>query len=233
MNLEKLLQMQKVLDERIIKEKVLEGKDLTLNTVNALIVELSEFANEGRWFKHWSNNQRPRTFEREHCPDCLAKGYYRGNPPQDDEKGTHGLGNHWYYCEKCAGHLVINTNPLLEEYVDGLHFFLSLANRKGYQNLLYLSEDALNDLENEGFSGGLSGAFLELNYWLLKSFMEKGRDEKLERTLGLTKQEFEFRNAWFLFIAIGTIGFKFTMGQIEKAYLDKNKVNHQRQEEGY
>ncbi|RPJ98158.1 Dimeric dUTPase [Bacillus subtilis] len=36
-----------------------------------------------------------------------------------------------------------------------------------------------------------------------------------------------------LFLSIGTIGFGFTLEQIEAAYMDKNAVNHQRQQEGY
>lgn len=233
MNIEEMLKMQHEFDQRVIREKGLQGQDLTFKIVNELIVELGEFANEGRWFKYWSNNQEPRTFERDHCPDCLAKGYKRGNPPKDEVKGVHGFGNHWYYCERCAGHLVIDRNPLLGEYADALHVFLSLAILNGWQDYLYLSEDALNDLEEEGFIGGLSGAFLEMNYWLLKSIMEKDRDEKLERQIGLTKQQFCFKNAWFLFIAIGTIGFKFKFRQIEQAFIDKNKENHARLDGGY
>ncbi|MEC1714722.1 dUTP diphosphatase [Schinkia azotoformans] len=232
MNLEKLLQMQKVLDERIIKEKGLECQDLTLNTVNALIVELSEFANEGRWFKHWSNNQRPRIEIYVDCRACSGTGDANYEMVQEDAEGS---GGHEYInCEECEGSGSEGPkNPLLEEYVDGLHFFLSLANQKGWQNSLYIYEDAIDDIRNEGFKDGLTGAFLETNYWLLKAFMEIDRDEKLERTLGITKQEFCFKSAWFMFLAIGLVGFNLTFEQIAEAYREKNKVNHQRQESGY
>ena len=84
MNVKKLCEMQMVLDERIIKEHQLEGKDLEENKILALLVEISELANETRCFKHWS-----------------TKG------PSEE-------------------------SVLLEEYVDSLHFFLSIANQYQY-----------------------------------------------------------------------------------------------------
>ena len=80
MNVKKLSEMQKVLDERIVKEHGLEGKDLEENKILALLVEVNELANETRCFKHWS-----------------TKG------PSEE-------------------------SVLFEEYVDSLHFFLSIAN---------------------------------------------------------------------------------------------------------
>lgn len=185
MNLEKMLAAQKKLDERIVKEKGLEAKDLVANTYVALDVELGEMANEARWFKHWSNDQEPR------------------------------------------------KESLLEEYVDALHFFLSIAIQKGWEKQLYVYEEAILDLQAEGFDGGLSGAYLEMIYYLNKSYMENNRSEKIEKTFNKTLQEFNFNTAWFLFIAIGLIGFEFTEEQIEQAYFAKNKVNHERQDNGY
>lgn len=60
MNLEKMFEMQKELDNRIIKEKGLEGRDLLPGLILALQVELAECANEWRGFKFWSNDQQPR-----------------------------------------------------------------------------------------------------------------------------------------------------------------------------
>src|SRR3982751_2341359 len=84
MNVKRLSEMQKVLDDRIIKEHQLEDKDLEENKILALLVEISELANETRCFKHWS-----------------TKG------PSEE-------------------------SVLLEEYVDSLHFFLSIANHYQY-----------------------------------------------------------------------------------------------------
>lgn len=60
-NLAPLFEAQKALDARIIKEKGLEGQDLLPNTILALQVEFGELANCWRGFKHWSNDQKPRT----------------------------------------------------------------------------------------------------------------------------------------------------------------------------
>ncbi|PEE36084.1 dUTP diphosphatase [Bacillus pseudomycoides] len=55
MNLVKIFSMQKVLDNRIVKEHGLEGQNIFYNMILALQVEISELANETRCFKHWSN----------------------------------------------------------------------------------------------------------------------------------------------------------------------------------
>ena len=57
MNVKKLCEMQKVLDDRIIKEHQLEDKNLEENKILALLVEISELANETRCFKHWSTER--------------------------------------------------------------------------------------------------------------------------------------------------------------------------------
>ena len=84
MNVKRLSEMQEVLDDRIIKEHQLEDKNLEENKIFALLVEISELANETRCFKHWSK-----------------KG------PSEE-------------------------SVILEEYVDSLHFFLSIANYHQY-----------------------------------------------------------------------------------------------------
>jgi dimeric dUTPase (all-alpha-NTP-PPase superfamily) len=207
LDLEKMLSMQKELDERIIKEKGLEGQDLFPNTVLALQVELAEFANEGRWFKHWSNDQKPRVKK--------VRGPYMD---LDDAE---------FY------------NPLLEEFVDGVHFFLSIAIQKGWEDCLYISEEAIEETREEGFDGGLTGIFLELVWFLNKCQMEKDGYPETEpwqraaNLMGVSRKAYLFRMAWALFITIGLVGFDFTPEQIETAYMDKNAVNHQRQESGY
>ncbi|MGE6624638.1 dUTP diphosphatase [Bacillus pumilus] len=64
MNLLKMFEMQKELDDRIIREKGLEGQDLLPGLILALQVELAECANEWRGFKFWSNDQQPRRKKR-------------------------------------------------------------------------------------------------------------------------------------------------------------------------
>ncbi|MFB7033139.1 dUTP diphosphatase [Bacillus altitudinis] len=232
MNLEKMFKMQAELDRRIIKEKGLEGQDLLPNTYVALITELGEFANEGRWFKHWSDKKGPKrklittvgaTPEnaiqfRCESDDC---GAY---PTREDFKNL--FEPNYDECPICeAGSVTIfrEVDPLLEEYADCLHFFLSIAIKKGWKEELHIPEEVIEDFKEEGLDGGLSGAFLEMQWSLLNSRMFKGEDSKKQH----------FRVAWGLFLAIGIVGFGFTLDQIEEAYMNKNAVNHKRQQEGY
>lgn len=196
--LEQLYKMQCALDEKIIKEKGLEGQDLMPNTVVALVVELGEWANEGRWFKHWSNDREPRT------------------------KRIHSDRDAY-----------LETNPLLEEFVDCIHFYLSIARQNGWIESMYIHEGAIEDTKEDGLDGGLSGAFTEAVYWLLKMQHEKDRKTKIEELTGKSTKEFCFANSWFVFMAIGIVGFGFTWDQITEAYISKNRINHTRQANGY
>lgn len=132
-------------------------------------------------------------------------------------------------------HWKANPKPkpkLLEEYADGLHFFLSLAIQKGWEDHLYVYEEAIDDIREDGFDGGITTAFTEINYWLTKIVIEH-EVEKYIVNLSYSKHEFSFKNAWFIFLSLGIVGFNFTPEQIEEAYLKKNEVNHKRQQEGY
>ncbi|MFG3612400.1 MULTISPECIES: dUTP diphosphatase [Rummeliibacillus] len=74
MNLQELFEMQAELDQHIIENKGLQGVDLIANTYVALQIELSEMANEARWFKHWSNKKDPkdRNSLLEEIADCIS-----------------------------------------------------------------------------------------------------------------------------------------------------------------
>jgi len=180
MNLKELFEMQKKLEDRIVKEKGLESKDLFNNTMLALHVEIGEMANEWQGFKHWKTNPQPKP-------------------------------------------------KLLEEYIDCLHFYLSIAIQKGWEDAMYIYEDAVMELRENGLEGGITGLILEMNYYLSKT-LEKPRESGID---GYKTDEYSFRTAWFLFIALGLIGFNFTEEQIVQAYKDKNQVNHKRQDQGY
>lgn len=233
MNLEKMIEMQKELDAHITKKKGLNETGNHDWKTLALDVELSELANEWRGFKKWSENQDPRTKEIIECVSCIGTG--DSNAEVNVEMMMEGKdGVPYLACDDCDETGVSGyRNPLLEEYADCVSFFLSIANEKEWQERLYLHEEAIWELEEAGLQGGVTGALLETKYHLLKSFIETKPDESIERFYGMTKQEFHFRSAWFVFIAIGLIGFKFTEEQIGQAYFDKNKVNHERQQNGY
>jgi dimeric dUTPase (all-alpha-NTP-PPase superfamily) len=226
MDLEKMLSMQKELDERIIREKGLEGKDLFPNTVLALQVELAEFANEGRWFKHWSNDQEPRYTKTEW-------EIIKNSPIKNEFITNLDAEANYAFVE------LVERKPLIEEFVDGVHFFLSIAIQKGWEDCLYISEEAIEETREEGFDGGLTGIFLEMLWFLNKCSMEgEGNPEtdpwqRAANLMGVSRKAYLFRMAWALFITIGLVGFNFTLEQIEQAYMEKNAVNHDRQDGGY
>lgn len=230
MDIQKLCNMQEELDNKIIADKgiIWTEDERFLNTLVALDVELAEFANEARWFKRWSKNQKPKTKVENLCTTCNGSG--DENVDNLTENLAGGYTHEVVPCEDCnaTGSLGFR-NPLLEEFADAVHFFLSIANQKGWHEELYLYEESILDLEESGFDGGLNGIYLEMKFNLSK-LLETNKEDFF---LGKSSYEFDFRSAWFCFIAIGMIGFNFTWEDIEEAYLTKHKTNHDRQANGY
>ncbi|WP_428908507.1 dUTP diphosphatase [Niallia sp. Krafla_26] len=169
MNVKKLSEMQRVLDDRIIQEHGLEGKDLEDNKILALLVEICELANETRCFKHWSN-----------------KG------PSEQ-------------------------NILLEEYVDSLHFFLSIANYRQY-DVDRLYDAYMTNFGAEQATTSLVTAFKEIMGKILK--MEQNQDS------------YYYIDAFATYLNIGKM-LGFTWEQIQQGYIEKNEINHKRQDNGY
>lgn len=184
MNLQKLFEAQKLLDERIIKEHGLEGQDLLQNKILALLVELGECANEWRGFKHWSKDREPRTKT------------YKSKPVPGGE------------CYRG----IYEANPLLEEYVDVLHFILSIGIETGLDN----------EMENVYRK--------RIDFFKLKDVTSQFNG--VFRFAYLMTEDDYYTELWCSFIALGEL-LGFTRKQVEAAYFAKNKVNHARQEEGY
>lgn len=182
MNIQKMFETQAKLDDRIVKEKGLQGQDLLDKKILALQVELGELAQEWRGFKFWSNDQEPRT------------EVYWG-PPELPDVGTY-------------------TNPLLEEYVDCLHFILSIGNEIGASKHEYVE---LMDLTNN-----ITAQFISV-FQLIGNLRE-------EYLYYMDKSG--FNTVVNEFLCLGkTLGF--TWEQIESEYYHKNKINHERQDNGY
>jgi dimeric dUTPase (all-alpha-NTP-PPase superfamily) len=210
--LEQLYEMQKELDARIIREKGLEGQDLLPNTVLALQVEICELANEWRGFKHWSSDREPRTIIK--CMVCNGKKeiYSQHNLDMID-------------CPHCDGTGKENdSNPLLEEYVDCLHFFLSLARQLNLPaDDLYIPDDVVE--------GETSVLFTEL---LHNVGMINGNLFLYHKPENVRAHQREyFRGALACFYGLGEQRLGFTFDQITAAYVAKNRVNHERQANGY
>jgi len=98
---------------------------------------------------------------------------------------------------------------ILEEYVDCLHFILSIGLDSG------LTDINLNQINN---SDDLTGQFQNMFTWI-----------------GTFQYEPKIDNYEKLFSHFLLLGRKldFTEEEIFESYLEKNKINHQRQDEGY
>jgi dimeric dUTPase (all-alpha-NTP-PPase superfamily) len=162
MNIEKLLHMQKKLDQHIESEHGLENEDLVDKKILALLVETGELANETRSFKFWSKK----------APSA--------------------------------------KDVILEEYVDGIHFILSLGLEMGLKEI---------DLEeNHTPSGDLNEQFLKV----YKAIIDLREERSVRHFFTLFNQ----------YLSLGEI-LGFSSGDVFDAYVEKNNVNYERQKEGY
>lgn len=202
MNLQKLFEIQAKLDKKIVEEKGLQGQDLLDKKILALQVELGELANEWRGFKFWSYDQEPRIEKRTYktCPSC--NGEYVDS------------------CWMCghSGQVVDKIiNPLLEEFVDCLHFILSIGLELGLTNWKpSISSVAVHFGGNE-----LITQFEEV-FWYASSFGAYTENEK---------------DTWYSMLFSNFLGLGkmlgFTWEQVEESYFEKNRINHERQKNGY
>ena len=203
MNLTRLFETQDILDKRIVKEKGLEGQDLLPMKILALQVELGELANEWRGFKFWSKDQEPRTFKSVYSYLCKECGPQRSVD-----------------CQKCGSENRLNEyngNPLLEEYVDCLHFILSIGLELGID-----AEQKFEDYVTPSITTQFAIIFYDIANLSRSEFDKWDREYVLEL----------FDELCVGFIGLGHM-LGFTWEQIEQAYYAKNKINHVRQATGY
>ncbi len=189
MNLTKLFETQAELDKKIIEGKGLHGVDLLGEKILALQVELGELANEWQLFKFWKDDPKSRTkvfrwfdsfgekIEVEHDPNMLVENF--------EQK-------------------VSEVNPLLEEYVDCLHFILGIGNELE-------QKPPICDLNLQSTS--ITKQFNGLFY-------------------AVSKIRSDYYDVVMQFVGLGKM-LGFTSKQIEQAYYEKNEINHERQENGY
>lgn len=181
MNLTKLFEAQRLLDERIEQEHpVKPDEDRLGSKCLALNVELGEAANEWRGFKFWSKNQAPRT----QVPITAWGEPYK--------------------------------NPLLEELVDCLHFFLSIGN--DIQVSIDRMKFLIGRLGDWKFMNGPTDGF-NLTLFYVSNF-EANRDIEA------------YYDAFVNFMTL-VVWLDITLEQLETAYYEKNKINHERQDANY
>jgi len=186
MNLSKLFEMQRQLDEKIEREHPRQpDEDRLAKKILALMVELGELANEWRGFKFWSEDQIPRT-------RVLVNR-------TTDDIGFKYIG---------PEHI---KNPLLEEYVDCLHFILSIG--------LDITDPELIELREIDKAETITEQFIMI-------FDAVGELYEFEY------EHWDYESLLIKFVDLGEM-LGFTWKQIEEAYMRKNAVNHHRQENGY
>ncbi len=102
-----------------------------------------------------------------------------------------------------------DKNTILEEYVDCLHFILSLGLEKNYVNLEPIMLDHNNDL-TETFLN----IYIDINDFVVCSSKDN------------------YKTLFEDFLSLGR-NLGFTSEEVENAYFEKNNINHQRQDTGY
>ena len=205
MNLTKLFEMQRELDERIVKEKGLEGQDLLPQKILALQVKLGECAQEWRGFKFWSQDQESRTKSTRPCRRCNGHGFVSKAWVNDT---THGITSE--RCTACKGNGGEIYNPLLEEYIDCLHFILSIG------------LDIETDVYEFGFVAVVRGTTNDTFLGVFEKINEFWYDP----------DDWNYEQLTNIFAGLGEM-LGFTWEQIEEAYMSKNRINHDRQSTGY
>src|SRR5690625_3129065 len=197
MNLNPLFAKQKQLDDYIVKEKELEDVDLLPRKTVALICELYECINEARFFKFWSEDTKPNV---RYCHACNGHGVFDTGLVEEGMPYRESCG----YCQGTG----IEHNPLLEEYIDTIHFTLSIANDLGVHEHKYIktSPTDLNDLV--------------LGITNLATIIPIGKEKHQVESL--------INN-------IITLGYQlgFDEKAVIEAYHEKNKENYARQKVGY
>lgn len=180
----------------------------------ATIVELGEFSNEWRGFKYWSKDQEPRITGKTNCQTCSGTGYDK------IPTGTDYAFDYSTPCTDCEGYGDTPTNPLLEEYVDVLHFLLEWGIMIGYTPT-YIKPRQHIESDKRAVSAMINGVVQELTTM---------RQLALANSKYGTQEHYEL--AFAKFLAVGhAVGL--TDEQIRTAYIEKNNVNHNRQKTGY
>lgn len=218
MNLTDLFNQQRKLDEEIErKHSPVEGEDRFSKKKLALLVEIGELANEQRSWKFWSEDQKPRNKKYHFLgSDNIIHQTYED--PENDEEIQQ-----WIGFEKIDE----VTNPLLEEYVDVLHFLLSIGNEYAkHKPNFYAEYDLMIEKHSEDVIEQIPGQFNAIFYHASK--LGGGWNEEFQASIDLDSYKYTF----LLFIGLGEM-LGFTQQQIEQAYNDKNKTNWERQANGY
>ncbi|PYZ93709.1 dUTPase [Salipaludibacillus keqinensis] len=103
---------------------------------------------------------------------------------------------------------------ILEEYVDGIHFLLSIGIEYGFDELINIDYPEAIKVSKEDLVEGFFATMKDILYL------------REENTLAAYEQLFRG------YIQLGA-GLGFSASDINQAYVRKNEVNHERQDQGY
>lgn len=161
MQLKEMFEIQRELNERILREHDLDPSTLRNKKFLALLTEIGELANETRCFKYWS----------------------RKGPSKKE--------------------------VILEEYVDCLHFILTIGIDNDYQDVT-----PEFDIERIDLSSHFINLYVSVN----------------ELIICASKDSYKVLLEDFLSLgyALG-----FNDEEITRAYMEKNEENHRRQDDNY
>ena len=159
--MDKIKELQKALDERILAELDIKGEDIALEKHLALKTELFELINEVESFKWWKKNK--------------------------------------------------GKSHILEEGCDVLHFIFSLAIDNNVDMKEQDSETALFDMD-------INELFIIMDGMTLDMLIEK---------------DYEQLNFFLKLLSMALYRQGFNAEDLYNAYISKNKVNHERQDNAY
>lgn len=202
MNLSKLFEIQAKLDARIEREHPRrDGEDRLAKKILALQVELGELANEWRGFKFWSEKQEPKHGYQAliDCPKCSGNGFW--------------FSGNRVWCKNCNETGKI-ANPLFEKYVNCLHFILSIGLELKVEN---------NSTPYTYTTDNITRQFNVIFQDLAK--LDIIINDEISSKANTRIQYFElFADVLGICEILG-----FSWEDVERVYIEKNEVNHQRQ----
>lgn len=146
MNYQKLFEAQQQLDNHIIEKKKLQEQDLFNNTVEALLCEIQETANETRCFKHWSSKEPNQAKVLEETADSfhfiLSLGNKLNVDPTEVKKQPARV-----YDNLTDQFIVLSyTVSLIAMFGDKKrYYFETISIFKGLLHLLNISEEQLEE----------------------------------------------------------------------------------------
>lgn len=200
-----------------------ECEDKFEKDILALYSELGELSKEWRGFKYWSKNQKPikvlhttaganaENAVYAWCGECAEKTYTHDYEFEKIVKRDH---------ECSCGYEVDYfraKNPLLEEYVDCLHFILEIGiGLKVNPSHIEMAVDTSN-IKTHSYTD-ITSQFICIA-------------DSISRVCKLKSIE-EYEIVLLELIALGEM-LGLAWEEIEQAYYEKNKINHERQDNGY